>query len=226
MKLSNKVLIGLIGVIFIYINLAFIEIGFRGKPRVSLITEGISEVSELDEFNYLVIEDFGRSIKVIGSDKFALEMRSLEGGQLETVHTEYKQDTLILKPLNVEREKPFFVKIYVEKGSLKGVQINNARSLTLDSLEQVNLEVSHQEGWITLRRSKFDKITLRSGQGGFTIRNSELDSLTFLADQSRISVESTLKHVSGSLKNESSLRLKGVRDIQVRSDETSRMDLN
>ena len=67
MKLSNKILIGYFGFIFVYLSAAFTEIRFRGSLNQLDESIGIVETADLSGVTYLVLQDLDESITLIGS---------------------------------------------------------------------------------------------------------------------------------------------------------------
>ncbi|XOV94953.1 MAG: hypothetical protein ACFHWX_09635 [Bacteroidota bacterium] len=225
MKLSNKILIGFFGFIFLYLSAVFTEIRLRGNPN-RFIEPAIAETLDLSEIKYLTLNDLGKVVKVVGSDKSQIEIKSVDGNQLRYLSYEILGDTLSLIRLDSAKNKPVSLLVHVPNDSFKGIKVLGA-GVNVESLSQKQLSIIQNDGWIDLRDCNLGRLELISkSRANLTVTNSELDSLNALIDQSEIRFYIPINFISGEMSNNSYLRVKGTDIIQLKTDKKSRIELN
>lgn len=227
MKLSNKILTGFFGVIFIYLTAAFTEVRFRGTPKLIGDSNSIAETVDISKVNYLILSDLERSIRVYESDNPRLEVRSLSGNLLKKVKYTIKGDTLSLSQPDLEDHERLRISVYVSSHSFKGLTANGT-SIFIEGLDQQELTISQNASWVTINESnKLSKLQLKAtNKANFTMTDNALDTLFVLIDESQVTIEAPVKLVEGSMANDSYLRLRGTSEIKFKKDETSRLYLD
>ena len=83
MKLSNKILVGFFGFLFLYLTAAFTEIRLNGTPNVINDSNSKIETVDLSGIRYIVVGDVDKNINITGSDRSQLEVRSFSGDLLK-----------------------------------------------------------------------------------------------------------------------------------------------
>jgi len=227
MKLSNKILIGFFGFIFIYMTAAFTEIRFKGDPNRIDEFNGIAETVGIAGVRYLVLPDLDHNISILGSSDPRIEVRSISGDILQYLKYNIMGDTLTLENFTLEVDQHVHMVIHVPKNDFKGLTSNNA-GINISELELSTLSISQFDGWIRLDdNNKLGKINLKAEHGAyFNLNEAELDTLSAIIDDSEVTINSSLNLAKGSISNKSYLNLSGTKEIQFKKDEGSRLYLN
>ena len=116
MKLSNKILIGFFGFLFLYLTAVFAEIRLSGTPYIVDDSNSVGETVETGTVNFVVLRNLDESINIVTSDKPQLEVRSLSGDALEAVKYKISGDTLTLYDLQSDDIKPVRITVFVRPG--------------------------------------------------------------------------------------------------------------
>lgn len=221
MKLSNKVLIGFFGFIFLYLTAVFAEIRLRGTEYLIDDSNSIAQTVDIPGLSYLVLEDIDRDINVIGSDQPRLEVRSREGDLLESIKYRISGDTLKLSDVELNDANAFAISVFVPKSGLTAIVLDSAGAI-VKGLEQAHLDISQKAGRIRMSDSNIGKINIEALNGSYLdISNTNLDTLSANIEESQAYVWSSIKRLEGSMKNKAFLRVHNVDDIQFKKDETS-----
>src|SRR5688572_19543448 len=117
MKLSNKILIGFFGFIFIYLTAAFTEVRLKGTPNVIDDTNSIAETVDIPGIAYLILNDIDKNVNVIASDRAQLEVRSFSGDLLTKLKYKISDDTLTLSGLQSKGIKTIKISVFVPNTS-------------------------------------------------------------------------------------------------------------
>ena len=220
MNLSNKILIGFFGIIFLYLTAVFAEIRLRGTPNIIDDTNSIAETVEIQGVAYLVLHDLDKDINVIGSDQPRLEVRSFAGDLLQRVNYKISGDTLTLSDLKAEDVKTIKITVFVPKTGLHGMTVDSAAAI-VKGLERDYLYISQYAGRISMSDNKIAKILLKAlGQSYFDIWATELDTLSATIEESQVAISSPIKRLEGSMKKNSFLRVHDIGDIEFKKDES------
>ncbi|MEQ8810982.1 MAG: hypothetical protein RIE59_18060, partial [Imperialibacter sp.] len=126
MKLSNKILIGFFGFIFLYMMAAFTEVRLRGYKRDFKGAETQVEKAPLGDVGYIVLSDSEQRVTISSSDEPHIEVRSIDGGFLSSVSYEMAGDTMRLKVNEIISGKPVQVTVYVAQNTFRGLQATKA----------------------------------------------------------------------------------------------------
>ena len=224
MKLSNKILVGFFGFIFLYLTAAFAELRLTGIPNVIDDTNSIAETADLSGVRYLILNDAVKNIEIVGADRAQLEVRSFSGGLLEKLKYGFSGDTLTLSGFESEDINRFRISIFVPKG-LKGIIVNNSAA-AVRSLELDHLYISLNSGRAWMSDSRIAKIEMDvSNKSYLDISGSDVDTLSATIEESRIHIYSPIGVLQGSMKNSSFLQLNNINEIQLKKDENSRLNL-
>lgn len=221
MKLSNKVLIGFFGFIFLYLTAVFAEIRIRGTQYIIDDSNSIAQTVDLSGLSYLVLEDIDKDINVIGADQPRLEVRSREGDLLQSIKYRITGDTLTLSDVELNDANAFAISVFVPKSGLTAIILDSAGAI-VKGLEQTHLDISQKAGRIRMSDSNIGKINIEALNGSYLdISNTNLDTLSANIEESQAYVWSSIKRLEGSMKNKAFLRVHNVDDIQFKKDETS-----
>jgi hypothetical protein len=225
MKLSNKILIGFFGFAFIYLTAAFAELRLTGSPNVINNKNSIAETVDLSRMAYLIIKDVDKNINVVGADRSRLEVRSLSGDLLKKLKYDVSGDTLMLSGLQLENVRTVDITVFVGKTALKGISVKSSVAIIQD-LQSTLLHISQNSGRIYMSGSRIEKIELvASNRSLFDLSATTLDTLSVNVDESQVLVSSSVDVVEGSIKNNARVHLNDIRDIQLRKDESSKLNL-
>ncbi len=227
MKLSNKILIGFFGFIFVYMIAAFTEIRFRGNLNHLDESSSIVETTDVSGFTYLVLQDLDESVTLVGSEQPGIEVRSISGDLLKNLEYTLRGDTLELVQLKLADDEHLNLIVYVPNNSFIGMAVNGA-NVVVKGLDQKQLTITQNGGRIRfVEDNKLEKLSIQASENGnLNFAGTKLDTLSVLLNNSNIVIESGAIRVEGTMTNESYLRMRHVDDIEFKKDGTSRLYLN
>jgi len=221
MKLSNKILIGFFGFIFIYLTAAFAELRLNGVPNVIDDTNSIAETVELTAISYLIIKNVDKNVLVLGSDRPRLEVRSFTGDWLAKLKHSVSGDTLTLSDFHEENAK-VKIAVFVPQAQLKGITVNTA-SATVNGLQQDRLHLSQKSASLWVTDSQLTKMEVDLDQSFLDVSGTTLDTLSVQVERSRLNILSPVGILQGSMKNNAYLTLSDIEEIQLKKDKSSRL---
>jgi hypothetical protein len=227
MKLSNKILIGFFGFIFVYLIAAFTEIRFRGNLNQLDEATGIVETVDISGITYLVVQDLDESVTLVGSEEPRIEVRSISGDLLKNLEYSLRGDTLELVQLELADDEHLNLIVYVPKNSFRGMAVNGA-TVVVEGLDQKQLTISQNAGRIRLTTdNKLEKLSVQASENGdLNFAGAKLDTLSILLNNSKVAIQSGAARVEGSMANGSYLWINDVDDIDFKKDGTCRLYLN
>jgi len=226
MKLSNKILLGFFGFLFLYLTAAFTEIRFAGTPNTINADNSKAEVIDLTGIHYVVVDGVSRNVNIAQSDRLQLEVRSFAGDLLKDLKYEVSGDTLKLISFESEGDRAIKITVLVPKDSLQSIHVKSS-VLILSGLEQARLKLTqNNRGRIWMSDSKVSNLEMNLSEGSFIdVSNTDIDTLSASVDRSEAHFNSLVGFVQGSVTNESFLRLSGIREIQIKKDESSNLNM-
>jgi len=225
MKLSNKILLAFFGFLFLYLTAAFTEIRLTGTPNMVNENNSKAEVVDLPGIHYIVVNDLGRNVTIVQSDRFKVEVRSISGNLLKDLKYEITGDTLKLLSFKPEDDEAYKVTVLVPKDGLKGIGVKATLAI-VSGLEQAQLHLTQNDARIWMSNSKISNMEMSLANGSYiNISQTEIDSLSVRANGSEATINSQVGLVEGSLTNGSFLRLSGFHEIQIRKDESSNLNM-
>lgn len=226
MKLSNQILIGFFGFLFLYMTAIFAEVRFRGTPYIIDDSNSIAERVKLPETRFLVVRDIDRYIHIEKSDTSThLEVRSISGAKLQNLKYRVSGDTVTLLGLDDDDKNSIRVTVFVSANRFEGVTIDGAAA-TIRNLDMDNLKIAQNRGWIRISDCEFKRLEVKASQQSyFECFSTAIDTLTLTMESSQLSVWSTVRRLEGSITNGASLRLQQAEEIEFRKDETSNLYL-
>jgi hypothetical protein len=228
MKLSNKVLIGFFGFIFLYLTASFAELRFTGSPNVIDDKNSIAETEDLSGITYLVLKNLSEeNIHVTPSDEPRLEVRSFAGGLIKKLKYQVSGDTLTLSYLFPSEEmSKVKITVFVPKRGFKGMTIDHSLAI-VEEFEQEVLHISQNSGRIWMSESTVGKIMIdATDKSYFNISATHLDTLSAQLQSSQVQLTaSPVRFVEGSMEQNSLLHLGDVEEIQFKKDRSSRLNL-
>ena len=223
MKLSNKILLGFFGFIFLYFTAALAELRLSGAQNLDDNPNSITESADLSRIGYLVIRDMNRSIDVIGSDRSRLEVHSLSGDQLKKLQYEVSGDTLVLSGFESE-ESYRMVRIYVfvPNNTLTGITATSS-AVTVKDLRMESFRISENAARIDMSGGKISKLKLDAENGSYlNLDNTGVDTLSVTIEGSNVYTDA-VGFLQGSLKNKARMQVNKNREIQLKKDESSEL---
>ncbi len=221
MKLSNKVLLGFFGFIFIYLTASFAELRLTGTPHLINDKNSIAETVKLPRITYVVIDNVDKYINIIGSDTARLEVRSVSGDLLKRLSYEMSGDTLILSGFQSEGVRSVIISAFIPGGSLEGIQVN--RSATgISGLQLASLHLRESGARVSMSDNRIANLQIDLSERSFLdISETKLDTLSAAVDSSQVHVSSPVPLLKGSIKNKAFIQINKLREIHVNKDESS-----
>jgi hypothetical protein len=225
MKLSNKILIGFFGFIFLYLTAVFAEIRLSGTPNTFDDKNSIAETVDLSGITHLILNDIDKEVHVIGFDRSRLEVRSLTGDLLTKLKYDVSGDTLMLSGFQSVDNKRVKISVFVSKTSLKGITVNSAVAI-VKGLQQDLLHLSEKAGRIRMSDIRIARIKMDlSNQSFLNISGTGIDTLSANIEGSEVHISSPIGLMQGSLKNKAFLQLTNIQEIQLKKDASSRLNM-
>jgi hypothetical protein len=225
MQLSNKILCGFFGIIFIYLTAVFTEIRLTGTPNFIDADNGIDETVNIPSFTYLVLKDINKNINIVATERSQLEVRSVAGDLLKNFKYHVSNDTLTLSGLISEKIVAVTITLFVPKTGFKGMTVKKS-DVTVKGLRQDRLHILQNAGRIWMSDCKLDKIQMNaSSHSLLNISSTSLDTLSAALQESEVQLYSSpLKLLEGSMEQSSSIHLDDIGDIQLKKDKSSRLN--
>ena len=224
MKLSNKILLGFFGFIFLYLTAAFAELRMTGIPNIINDKNSTAETVNISGVTHLIANGVDKQINVIGSDRAELEVRSLSGDFLKKLKYKFSGDTLTLSGLQSEETKTIKISVFVPKARLKEITPNSS-SADVRGLQPAHLKISQTSASIWLNDSRIAKIEMDLNHSYLHISGTNVDTLSAKIERSQVNIYSPVGLVQGTMKNDSFLRLINIGEIQLKKDESSRLNM-
>ncbi len=226
MKLSNKILIGFFGFLFLYLTAVFAEIRLRGTPALIDETNSIAETIDAPGITFLVLRDLDESVNIIGSEEQArLEVRSFTGDYLKLLTYSISGDTLTLSGLKATERLDIQISVYIPKAGLKGIRVDSAVAI-IGGLQAASVHITQNDGRVWIGSSRIASMHVTAAEGSILeYTDVELDTLTSDLDRSQLYVTPAVSVLKGSMTNGSYLQLRTVDDIQFRKDESSKINM-
>jgi hypothetical protein len=225
MKLSNKILFGFFGFIFLYMNAAFTEIRVRGTSNVVDEKNSIAETVNLDGLSYLIINDVDKEVKLRRGESPRIEVRSLAGNVLQELTYKINGDTVTLSGLDSDDSRRIVITVFVP-ASFKGLSVNDC-VVTIAGLEQESLSLTQNSARVWMSENVIKNIQIDlSNRSYLDLSTSPLDTVSVTLDESQVLMSSSpAVLVKGVLKNHSFLRLGEASEIQLKKDVTSNLNM-
>jgi hypothetical protein len=225
MKLSNKILLGFFGFIFLYLNAAFMEIRLTGSPNIINDENSVAERIDLPGINYLVLNGVNKEVNVIGSDQSSLEVRSISGDLLKNVKYVVSGDTLTLTGIDAGDIETFKITVFVPSTNFKTINVNSAEA-HIKGLHTQLLNIYQKKGRVYMSDCHIERVELELEAAYLNIAETSVDTLYFALEKSTLNIYSPLIRLQGSLHNQSFLEhLSNVEEIQLKKDESSKLSV-
>jgi len=225
MKLSNKILLGFLGIIFLYLSAAFAEIRLTGSLNRFVESNGIAEKTDLSGFTYLVIDSLDENISVIGSDRYALEVRSTSGNVLKKLPYNVSGDTLTLSGFTSgENNVSVRISVFVPDTLLQGITVKSS-TVTLKGLRKDFFHISENNARIAMSDNKISKIQMNLVNHSFlNTDRTDMDTALVTIEESQVDLDG-VGLLEGLVKNNSTLQADRIQEIHIKKDTDSRLYL-
>ncbi len=225
MKLSNKVLLGFFGFIFIYLTAAFAELRLTGTPHTMDDENSVAETVNLPAIRWVIIENVDQYINIVASDTPRLEVRSVAGDLLKGLSYETWGDTLVLSGFHSEGVRHVNISAFIPNASLKGVQVNHS-SAGISGLQLADLGIKQTDARVSVWDSKIENLQIDLSNRSFlSISETKLDTLSAAVDGSHVHVTSPVRIMQGAIHNNSFVQVNKLREIHLNKDESSTINL-
>jgi hypothetical protein len=224
MKLSNKILLGFFGLLFVYLTAAFAEVRLRGTPNFMASNTGIAESIDLTGVRYIVLNRVDQNTKIMPAEKASMEVRSRGGDKLKLLSYQISGDTLHLSG-PVDEHGKFKVTLFLPNGQLKGLTVINAL-VVVEGFEQETLKIRSKVGKVWFVDNSFKTVEMNIIDRSYLEFTAErLDSLSIDIAKSQVTIQSSVNAVKGTMTNQSILKLLDAQVIQFQKDESSTLNM-
>ena len=223
MKLSNKVLLGFFGFVFIYLTAAFAELRLTGTPNMINDENSVAETANLPDIGWIIIENVDKYINVVASDTPRLEVRSLAGDVLKRLSYETWGDTLILSGFQAEGVRRINISAFIPQSTLRGIQVNHSAA-GISGLQMSDLRLKQTNSRVSMRDNKIGNLQIDLSNRSFlSISETKLDTLSAAVDGSQVHISSPVRLMQGAIQNNSFVQVSKLREIHLNKDENSTM---
>ena len=222
MKLSDKIIIGFFGFIFLYMIAAFTELRFKGENTSFDTATALIETLPISNIRYLRISDFGRNIVISSSTNPRIEVRSKTGELLQELEYEILEDTINITGFRIENTPRYNIHVFVPLTGFAGIEIQNS-VVTISDLTMPRISIKQIKGNITLYdKIHVGKLIIDSEENSTcSISNVHIDTLSARLNSSNLFIYSQIPRMEGSLENSSRLLHYGPGEIEFTKDGTS-----
>lgn len=225
MKLSNKILLGFFGFLFLYLTAVFAEVRLTGTPNFIDEKNSIAESVDISGIAHLILNNLDKEVQIRAADSAVLHVRSYSGDILKRLKYRISGDTLTISALESQDVKNIKITVFVPSASLKAVTANSCR-LTINGLQQDALQISQTAANVWMSDNSIGKIQSDLIQKSFlSINGPGVNTLSLNLKDSEMEVWSPVGLVEGSMKNKSSLRLTLIEEITLKKDMTSTLSI-
>ncbi|MEO1096186.1 MAG: hypothetical protein AAFX57_00340 [Bacteroidota bacterium] len=226
MKLSNKILIGFFGFIFIYMTAAFTEMRFKGDLNRIDEHGGMMETAELRSIGYVKVSDLTQRVIITSADNPGIEVKSKSGKALQSLDYEVVGDTLLLKSFNLDKGDPAAVTILLTDQNLRGLEVQDTH-VTLKKLVQDSLNVSQSGGHVWFdEANQIAQVTIEAKDQADVFVYTGLDILHVETINSHVVIQSSIGLLSGKISSQSQLVAYGAEEVRLSRDSSSDFRLN
>jgi len=231
MKTSNKILIGLLGTIFLLINAAIVDIKIFGVHRSNYRIVQHEENYQLKNFKHICIED-KRKIKVHPSIL-------IKSSNMNLIKYEVYADTMIIgfkhaiigDTLKITSllDKPFMHQITIHsKHNIESISVVGT-DVDFNGFKQDNISLFVKDGEINswgndstmasaLKKLRIDQINSKTN-----LRNVNIDTLEINLKNSKATFYKDILVLNADIKEQSNLHLRNVNEAKFQKDEKSRV---
>ena len=225
MKLSNKVLLGFLGFIFLYLTAAFTELRVAGTHNVIDNKNSIAETVDIAGVSHIVISDVGQYVRIVGDDQARLELRSIAGDMLKNLTYKISGDTLTLSAFRSDGSARVSLTVFAPGNMIEGVTVNRS-AVSIDEFRQDFLRLSQNSSHISMSHDNIAKVQIDlSKESLLSLSDSEVDTLSAEIDASQVHISSPVGVVHGSMQNHAFMQLNMIREIQLKKDANSKLSI-
>jgi hypothetical protein len=125
-----------------------------------------------------------------------------------------------------EENKRVKISVFISNASLKVITINKA-SVVVEGLQQDYLHLLENGGRIWMRNNNISSIKMNaSNQSFLNISGDSIDTVSANVEGSEIHIYAPIRILQGSLINKAFMQVTEVLEIQVKKDESSRLNMH
>ncbi len=220
MKTSNRLLLGILTAIVVYFSVAFVELRVKGDyGRTTYNTDSVA----LPVFNHLVIKGLEQQVYIEKSDAPMITTRTIRENPMDELDYVLEGDTLIINSLGLRTDDQGKFTI------LTGSDIRSLRSvgsyyhLTGFDFDSLSVQQEGGRGGITNCDNLAHLNLSVKWQGEFDAWDLPLESVNLNMVEGNVELRSPINTLSGSMKDNSYLRLSDVLSFQFQKDASSNL---
>ena len=220
MKLSNKLLIGFAGAIFLYLSAAFIELRVKGDHDDLDSSDAITESLPIENVRYINIDDLDTRISITSSNEPRIEIRSMSGGLIKSLEYQIYGDTLEITGMEETGSRRTFT-LFVPN-EIVGLRVFNTR-VFVSNLDLNEIKIEAISASVSLDNNvNVNKLSIvGSRNSNFNARESQVDSLTVDLNRSNAFLYTEIKGIEGAVSKSSRLIISGAGEINIKKDASS-----
>ncbi|MEM7110526.1 MAG: hypothetical protein AAF519_20020 [Bacteroidota bacterium] len=221
MKLSNKILIGFFGFIFLYMTAAFTEMRFKGDLNRIGEHDGIMETTELSAIGYVKMSDLIQRVTVTSADNPGIEVKSKTGQALQSLNYEVVGDTLIINSFDLNKGEPAAITLLLNGNGLRGLEVRDTH-VTLKKMVIDSLVVSQSGGHVWFdKMNRIDQLNIKVEDAAELYVYTGLDLLNVNAINSHVVIQSDIGILSGRISRQTQLVASGPEEVRLKRDSSS-----
>lgn len=228
MKTSKIIFVSMLSTIALLILLAFIDVRLTGKKNVSTTLATFNTV--VPDFSVLII-DYCEDIDVLAGTSPSIIV-DYEGKVHPDIKFTSKNDTLIISGVRQsnEADELMFVKVQATSSLKKIITKNSSADITLPDLKQLRVEADSSDVSIITDitgKNLFSNLELHGRKHSFFHASGfSTDTTGLLLQNSDASLMIKSGRMHGSITNESDLSILQPAEMSLKSDPTSRININ
>lgn len=220
MKLSNIILISLVGSISVVIIVGALQLRLTGELKSAYFNKEVDTI-HLAPFRHLVIRKVW-NLTIMPGDQPAIVSHRASGETEPVIHYHASGDTLYIDSVKLRSSaKSFWLSLHVPQRGLGFIHATNAHLNMMDYMgDELSVNLEDSRLFLnTAGTSMIGQLLLTETRGSvFEAQRVNFETVTIDLHGSRAAISGDVARLRASMKNRSTLRAPRATDIQLRKD--------